>query len=61
MRRRRDPSFNHCNSHEGNLDDRPDRRRKPALELWVIYRLVIGAVKLNENQPIVEAKFGLAA
>ena len=25
------------------------------------YRLVIGAVKLNENQPIAEAKFGLAA
>ena len=29
--------------------------------VWVIYRLVIGAVKLNENQPIVEGKFGLAA
>ena len=29
--------------------------------VWVIYRLVIGAVKLNENQPIAEGKFGLAA
>ncbi|MCE9658644.1 MAG: hypothetical protein K8R60_08800 [Burkholderiales bacterium] len=29
--------------------------------VWVIYRLVIGAVKLNENKPIVEGKFGLAA
>jgi uncharacterized membrane protein len=29
--------------------------------VWMIYRLVIGAVKLNENQPIVEGKFGLAA
>ena len=29
--------------------------------VWVIYRLVIGAVKLNDNQPIAEGKFGLAA
>lgn len=29
--------------------------------IWVIYRLVIGAVKLNEDKPIVEGKFGLAA
>ena len=29
--------------------------------VWVIYRLVMGALKLNENKPIVEGKFGLAA
>ena len=29
--------------------------------VWVIYRLVIGAVKLNDNLPIAEGKFGLAA
>ena len=29
--------------------------------VWVIYRLVIGALKLNENKPVVEGKFGLAA
>ena len=29
--------------------------------VWVIYRLVMGALKLNESKPIVEGKFGLAA
>lgn len=29
--------------------------------VWVIYRLVIGGLKLNENKPVVEGKFGLAA
>ena len=29
--------------------------------VWVIYRLVIGALKLSESKPINEGKFGLAA
>ena len=29
--------------------------------VWVIYRLVIGALKLSESKPIAEGKFGLAA
>ena len=29
--------------------------------VWVIYRLVVGGLKLSESQPIVEGKFGLAA
>ena len=29
--------------------------------VWVIYRLVMGALKLSEGKPIVEGKFGLAA
>ena len=29
--------------------------------VWVIYRLVMGALKLSESKPIVEGKFGLAA
>ena len=29
--------------------------------LWVIYRLVIGAIRLNENRPVVEGKYGLEA
>jgi uncharacterized membrane protein len=29
--------------------------------VWVIYRLVIGGLKLSENKPIVEGKYGLAA
>ncbi len=29
--------------------------------LWVIYRLVVGAVRLNENRPVVEGKYGLEA
>jgi uncharacterized membrane protein len=32
-----------------------------AVAVWVIYRLVIGALKLSEGKPIVEGKFGLAA
>jgi hypothetical protein len=48
--------------HRRRADDRADRlagaRRRHGL---VIYRLVAGALKLNENQPIVEGKFGLAA
>jgi len=29
--------------------------------VWVIYRLVVGGLKLSESQPIVEGKYGLAA
>ena len=29
--------------------------------IWVIYRLVIGAIRLNENRPVVEGKYGLEA
>jgi uncharacterized membrane protein len=29
--------------------------------VWVVYRLVMGGLKLSENKPIVEGKFGLAA
>ena len=29
--------------------------------VWVIYRLVMGALKLSESKPIVEGKFGFAA
>ena len=29
--------------------------------VWVVYRLVVGGLKLSENQPIVEGKYGLAA
>ncbi len=29
--------------------------------VWVIYRLVIGAIRLNENRPVVEGKYGLEA
>lgn len=29
--------------------------------VWVIYRLVIGAIRLNENKPVVEGKYGLEA
>ena len=29
--------------------------------VWVIYRLVIGAIRLNENRPVVEGKWGLEA
>ena len=29
--------------------------------VWVIYRLVMGALRLSESQPIVEGKYGLAA
>lgn len=29
--------------------------------VWVIYRLVIGAIRLNENRPMVEGKYGLEA
>ena len=29
--------------------------------VWVIYRLVIGALKLHEGKAVVEGKFGLAA
>lgn len=29
--------------------------------VWVVYRLVIGAIRLNENRPVVEGKWGLEA
>jgi uncharacterized membrane protein len=29
--------------------------------VWVVYRLVVGALKLMEDQPIAEGKYGLAA
>ncbi|MBC8055384.1 MAG: hypothetical protein H7Y61_02270 [Rhizobiales bacterium] len=29
--------------------------------VWVIYRLVVGAIRLNENRPVVEGKYGLEA
>ena len=29
--------------------------------VWVIYRLVVGGLKLSESRPIVEGKYGLAA
>lgn len=29
--------------------------------VWVIYRLVIGAIRLNESRPVVEGKYGLEA
>ena len=29
--------------------------------VWVIYRLVVGGLKLSESQPIVEGRYGLAA
>ena len=29
--------------------------------VWVVYRLVVGALALNDGKPIVEGKFGLAA
>ncbi len=29
--------------------------------VWVIYRLVIGAIRLNDNRPVVEGKYGLEA
>ena len=29
--------------------------------VWVIYRLVVGALRLSESKPIVEGKYGLAA
>ena len=29
--------------------------------VWVIYRLVIGAIRLSEDKPIAEGKFGIAA
>ena len=29
--------------------------------VWVVYRLVIGAIRLNENRPVVEGKYGLEA
>ena len=29
--------------------------------VWVIYRLVIGAIRLNDNRPVVEGKWGLEA
>jgi uncharacterized membrane protein len=29
--------------------------------VWVVYRLVMGGLRLSESQPIVEGKYGLAA
>lgn len=29
--------------------------------VWVVYRLVIGAIRLNDGRPIVEGKYGLEA
>ena len=29
--------------------------------VWVIYRLVVGGLKLSEDKPVVEGKYGLAA
>ncbi|MEP7102823.1 MAG: hypothetical protein ABI781_20085 [Burkholderiales bacterium] len=29
--------------------------------VWVIYRLVVGAIRLNDNRPVVEGKWGLEA
>jgi len=29
--------------------------------VWVVYRLVIGAIRLNDNRPVVEGKYGLEA
>lgn len=29
--------------------------------VWVVYRIVMGGLKLSEDKPIVEGKFGLAA
>ena len=29
--------------------------------VWVVYRLVVGGLRLSESQPIVEGKYGLAA